>query len=272
MRELTLEEVRHVQLSILKRVADFCEEKNLRYYLCAGTMLGAVRHNGYIPWDDDIDIMMPRPDYEELISTLDKLHLKTFHHKAKVKYGYPFLKIGDTRTVLKEDYIWYNQPTGITIDVFPIDGFPSTEEGVNQHLKELQKYKKFVLQKIFTLSPKLMWYKKVILKLYQRIIPLNFGLKKLEEKALKYSFDQAQNFAGLAVWGYDEKEVCPKWIYNEMIKVKFEGFCFNGLKNYDLYLKSLYGDYMELPPKEQQVAKHSFKAFILEGFSLDEIK
>lgn len=121
-KEITMEELRAIQLDILDKIHAFCTEHGIRYSLGGGTLLGAVRHKGYIPWDDDIDIMLPRPDYERFLKEFDGKYaeLNLQHYGNDNTCCIPFAKVYDNRTVLIEKL----QKSGIYIDVFPIDGLP----------------------------------------------------------------------------------------------------------------------------------------------------
>ena len=137
-KELTMKEIQAVSLEILKQVADLCEELHLRYALIYGTLIGAVRHHGYIPWDDDVDIMMPRPDYDKLLDYLSshKLpNLTLFNRQTCPEYPYMISRISDDRYILEME----NEESvgmGIFIDIYPYDGLGKTkEESVNFGLK-----------------------------------------------------------------------------------------------------------------------------------------
>ncbi|MFR5682857.1 MAG: phosphorylcholine transferase LicD [Clostridia bacterium] len=125
---MSLEEIKSIQLDILSQVANYCDRNGLRYFLAYGTLLGAVRHKGYIPWDDDIDIMMPRPDYMQFINSFnnEKCALRVGSHYLDKNYPYVIAKVYDTSTLCKEN-IDVEYSIGINIDVFPIDGLPETE-------------------------------------------------------------------------------------------------------------------------------------------------
>ena len=121
MRIITSEELRKIQLDLLQKTADFCESNGLRYFLCGGTLIGAVRHKGYIPWDDDIDIAMPRSDYEKFISIFNRPqnYYQVMSFETNPDYAYAFAKVYDNRTILKE--LHYKGTIGAYIDVFPAD-------------------------------------------------------------------------------------------------------------------------------------------------------
>ena len=129
MKIITSEELKAIQLDLLQKTADFCKENGIRYYLCGGTLLGAIRHKGYIPWDDDIDISMPRPDYDRFISMFNKPEndYQVIDMSNNKKYGLPFAKVHDTRTFVDELQYTKDQ-FGVYIDIFPIDGVGEDEQ------------------------------------------------------------------------------------------------------------------------------------------------
>ena len=131
MKRISFEEAKRVELDILLHVAKFCDEHGLRYFLAYGTLIGAVRHKGFIPWDDDIDIQMPREDYEKLLELYPKENTdeKYFLLAPEMKGAHhPYAKIIDTRTVKKELGAKKNNPLGVDIDVFPLDGQPDGDK------------------------------------------------------------------------------------------------------------------------------------------------
>ena len=125
MKSLTLKEIQKIEFEILKEFAQFCAKHNLKYYLAGGTLLGAIRHKGFIPWDDDIDVCMPRKDYMYFINNFDE-----WNRKLKVKCNYksnidaPFAKIVNLDTIIYSKYANNNIDTNICIDIFPVDGLP----------------------------------------------------------------------------------------------------------------------------------------------------
>ena len=128
-KNINLEELKKIQFDILKKVAAFCEKNKIKYYLGYGTLLGAVRHKGYIPWDDDIDIIMPRPDYLRFIEIFNKStpspELKVLSHYIDKNHPYPFIKLINTKTKqVSHSSIKYDM--GVCIDIFPLDGLPKS--------------------------------------------------------------------------------------------------------------------------------------------------
>lgn len=258
MKDITLEEMRELQLNMLDKIHAFCIQNDIRYSLGGGTLLGAIRHKGYIPWDDDVDIMMPRPDYEKFLKGFEGFHenLILQHYKNDDSYYYPFAKIYDNRTLLIEP----GARNGIYIDVFPIDGLPPFE----QIPKFLDQYNHYIDQLFRT--TKFYRFKK---RLY---IQLKYYLRKfytpsrkvvianLENLLFANDFEKAE-FAGAIVGRYGEKEAMKAVIFRNYTQAQFEGRYFNIIVDYDAYLKQHYGNYMQLPPIEQQISNHQFEAY-----------
>lgn len=256
MNEIGIQELRKIQLEILKRTAEFCDQNSIRYFLCGGTLLGAIRHQGYIPWDDDIDIMLPRPDYERLISEFEIDGLEICTYRQTKNYLWPFVKISDPNTrLLSAGKIIDN--IGVNIDAFPIDGFPTDSKKLNlqirkiAHLRTIYNYWRWN-QPI--LNNNLGWKPKLEI-LFTKGIKLFFSFEKLlayiDRMGGKYKFNNSEK-AGIAIWGYGIKEVCPQKVFTEKTDVLFENIYFSAPKDYHTYLCCVYGDYMKLPPEEER--------------------
>lgn len=270
MKELNNNQIREIQLEILKKTADFCENNNLNYFLCGGTLLGAVRHQGYIPWDDDIDLMMPRPDYERLkkIFSINGFSLIDYNTKDQ-NYNLPFVKIQKEGTVLKEQAAT-GVEMGIYIDIFPIDGFPDDKRKLEKHLKILNKLINRIIYKNLNYSKQShpVWWKSLISKIsyfFKRLSTNFYSNRKISKRinkiASKFSFEK-EDRSGIAVWGYGIKEVCPTAVFKEATEVIFEDRKYKSPKDFKTYLTCIYGDYLKLPPENERVSHHNIKAFI----------
>lgn len=262
MKEITLKDLRVLQLDMMDVIHKFCIDNDIRYSLAGGTLLGAVRHGGYIPWDDDIDIIMPRPDYEKFISTFSTHggHLVLQHCKIDDAYRYQFAKVYDNRTVLIEDAMI----SGVFIDVFPIDGQPSSEreqqEYVNKYLhlfsnlEKTTKFYKFQKDKNQLVLRMKFFIKKILYPSRE------YTLAKLDDFFNSYPFEVSET-VGCAVGAYPRKEHLNKTVFDAYSTIKFEDREYCCIKDYHTYLSTLYGDYMKLPPKDKQVTHHNFKVY-----------
>ena len=143
MRKLNLDEIKKTELDILLELQKVCDAHGLRLYLAGGSLLGAIRHKGFIPWDDDIDVCMPRPDYMKLIHLEDEFskHLKLVCYENGTD-SYPFMKLIDTRTKVKEKYMQEDASSSLWVDILPVDGLPDKEEEIEKIYKKTNFYRK----------------------------------------------------------------------------------------------------------------------------------
>ena len=270
-KELTLKEIQDVSLEILKQVADLCEKQGLRYYLCWGTLLGAIRHKGFIPWDDDLDIMMPRPDYDKLMNYLTdhKLpNLTLYNRRTCPEYPYMISRISDDRYILEMD----NEKSvgmGVFIDVYPMDGMGFT-------LKEAKKLGKYTdlmssfcyqaTRKHFAIETTTSLFRKLVklpVFFFSKIIGKNRFQDSIEKYVMKHKIDYDSSvWVGDFVWlNGGEKEILKREWLDEYIIVPFEQYSFRIPKQYDLALKQAFGDYMTLPPEEKRTGHHYYTAY-----------
>ena len=265
MRELDFNEIRTIQLNILKEFHNYCKENNLKYSLGGGTLLGAIRHKGFIPWDDDIDVIMPRPDYLKLIKEYNnkKREFKLFAFELNENFTYPFAKLSAEKTLIIE-YNNHTSTIGINIDIFPIDGVPNSIIKTNFLFQKIKLFRNILDLKMIKSDKERSWYKEMILLLFKFIftsISTKLLTKKIISYSQKYKFNNSKTVACL-VWGYGKNEICSKNIYDIIINVHFEDEKFNIIIGYHEYLQNLYGNYLELPPKNKQISHHKFQAYI----------
>ena len=264
MINISFEENKKLQLDILSEIADFCDEHNLRYFLTYGSLIGAVRHHGFIPWDDDIDIQMPREDYNVLIKTFNQEKKNSNYEliaPGECKSRHSIVKIIDLRTVKIEPGIDYSHGMlGIDVDIFPIDGMPSDEGEYLRWRKQLFRYyrrydaavkeRKGSIKHIIYLN-----------LMSPPFVPAKFWLNCALKLHKKYPYKESE-FVGTMemVWNGTGNRV-KKSVFDEEIEAEFEGRVFKIPKFYDELLTALYGDYMELPPKEKQITHHKNNVF-----------
>lgn len=259
MKEIKNDELRTIQLDILQNVHDFCMKHHIKYTLAYGTLLGAVRHGGYIPWDDDIDIAMLRPDYEKFLNEYKDDIYKFTECRLDKDVHIGFGKVEDTRTIVIEGGNTKN--LGVSIDVFPIDDLCDTYEDSVAYFKSFKW--NWLLRKVKyrELSIVKTWTKKMAVSLL-KIVCLPFSAHSLTlkniEKAIKHSNPQSKYVGLLCDVNVTVGEIMERSIWDSFQLITFEGREFMAVNGIDAYLRSEYGDYMKLPPKEQQVPKHDF--------------
>lgn len=259
MKPIDLKEQKQILLNILVKIDKFCEENNLRYSLGGGTLLGAVRHKGFIPWDDDVDIMMPRPDYDKFVHNFNGYDkdLTCIAYEIDRQYLYPFGKVYQNKTILEEPLT--SNKHGIFIDIFPLDGFPSNIPERKRYLKSLYFWRMLLYIKTLKYNGT---FERFIKKTIASFIPAPFLQKIIQKKMTKYPFSTSQ-YRGAVSGIYAEKECYEHSVFEEYTEIQFEGYHFKAIKNYDSYLRQHYGDYMQLPPAEQQISQHTNAAYWL---------
>ncbi len=266
LRQLDDAEVRAHQLGVLDVFSEHCRTHDITYYLCAGTLLGAIRHKGFIPWDDDIDVMLPRPDYERLCETWrnaekgNRFTLRSVDSDSS--YELPFAKISDDSTVLDVESGIVGD-IGVYIDVFPLDSWHRI--GVRRRLQQLclRGLYKLVQLKAPARRRKRGALQEVVIKvasLLAAIVPGRSLAKALTRVARGPGYEHGSD-VGVIVWGY--REVVPRSSYGRGSTVEFEGRQMPAPDDPDDVLRRIYGDYMTPPPEGQRVTHHrSFTAFV----------
>lgn len=253
----TNEKILHKRLlEMAKAFHHICIDNNLHYYMLGGTMLGAIRHKGFIPWDDDMDFGMPRDDYDRFIS-LSKRILPEYYelrfYKNADNSPMHYAKFIDNRTTLIESS-YTNYVEGLYIDIFPLDG-----AGNGSIIDRIRSKRIFWKQRliIYHCITRDMTGHRKILKKYAQMKKLNKLHASIESLMTSKKLSESTLIANyLGAWA--EKEIMPKKVMGNPKLYTFEDTEFYGSENADAYLNSLYGDYMKLPPKDKQVFKHNY--------------
>ena len=277
--KLTLRELQLAELDILLKVRDFFEAHNIRYILCGGTMLGAVRHKGFIPWDDDIDVSVPREDFERFrkLAAEDRNIISGLKIclPCDENYVYPFIKVCSPDIVVEshaekntdvDNHLW--------IDVFPLDHFPDNKlmHGLCLAVQQVQKKSMRASMHSKELSEKLGWnsgiFRRTAAAGAKILFRLLGGFRKIPKnldtfaKYINRKYTASQH-VGDAVWPNGMNDYYHvSWIF-PTIKMQFEGYDFNVPENYDSYLTGFYGDYMTLPPEDKRQT-HYLTAYRIE--------
>ena len=273
MKELTIQEMREIQLDMLDILDAFCEENNIRYYLCGGSLLGAIRHRGYIPWDDDIDVNIPRPDLDKLLKLSDgKLRENIIIEKPgdRDDKSLIFYRVYNTSTKLisKNEKLGIEGQKHIFVDIFPVDALPKSRlitrwiyiwSGLLISLGNMASVKKVV----GTSSVK-RFIKSILFPVARIHTPGEWAVIT-DRYARKRNYNKAK-FIGVINTEASHRfhERILKTEYEPIIDVEFEQKRYPAPKGYDTYLRNLYGEnYMDLPPISAQKSHHDFTAYLI---------
>lgn len=260
MKQISFEEHKKIQLALLREIDSFCRKNKINYFLAFGTLIGAVRHKGFIPWDDDIDIAMPRPDYNKFIHQFnDKVqNLKVLAPEIDLDYYAPYANVYDMRTILEEKGTSHlGLELGVKIDVFPIDGVPTNKYlyGLVSYIMRLYNYilniKRRCDNKSFSFK-----IKKIICSLFG----YRFLQKRIIKLAARFPYDESYYVDHFVFSAYLGKRF-KKEALNSFVTIEFENEEYLCPIGYDEYLRKIYGNYMKLPPAEKQIPHHNFTAF-----------
>ena len=250
-----------ILLDILKFFHNFCIKNNLRYFAVGGTFLGAVRHKGFIPWDDDIDVCMPRNDYQKFISLMKlengKYILETPDSEAE-DFCYTQAKLYDSSTTVLEK-IKANTNRGVFIDVFPLDGIGNNKNEINRNYFAIDILNMFLASRLSVIRKERKLWKNLAI-FVSNLLPSCFVnekkiIKKLDRLCAKRNFEH-YNYCGLLLTQYRKKYIMPKSWFDEYTDYTFEDTLIRGVKDYEKYLSHLYGDWRKLPPENQRNSGH----------------
>ena len=267
MKELSLQEIKQVELDILKMFHSFCVDNHIRYFISHGTLLGAIRYKGFIPWDDDLDVLVPREDYNRLLTIFqDNERYRLISYERDSSYRFPYAKLCDMTTRKVEGGYNNGAELGLDIDVFPLDNWDDDLEKARQEVKCQQRnmfgLNLAKLRKPDSLHPAKRFVKGIVMA-FCKLRGSAYYVEKIIACANKPE-QKGSHYMGGKAWNvYRERDILPAEVFAEAIELEFEGEKFFAPVGYDTFLTSLYGDYLPEPPVEKRKTHHSFKAYKL---------
>ncbi len=251
MKLLEHKEIQLALLEILKEIDAFCQEKGLRYSLAYGTLLGAVRHKGFIPWDDDIDLLMPRSDFDRFVAEFN--HPRYICHKSSPKFTHYFAKVEDPSTICEEKKLNRKFRMGLNIDIFPVDGKPVTTQEQLAHEKAVSRPVRriFIRRRGFFTMRDLNFA-----KIQAHLHSTEYWVEKAESMMRRYDFSTSK-FCGSICTTYSALvEIFPRSMFENYIYIEFEGLQFPAFRDWKAFLMQQYGDYTKLPPEDKRKIHH----------------
>ena len=275
MRTMTLKEIQQVNLEMMIDIHSFCVKNGIRYSLAYGSLIGAVRHKGFIPWDDDIDIMMPRPDFEKFSSTYQSQHGYILSSVYDEDTYINYTRVYDNRTLVISKALASKHDVGVWIDVYPVDGISDDEVVSKEQFKRLKQYTSIVMKWrncLFIIKQRGIYKKKMrALLRMTRIWLLHKGSISLWHQKIcnickEYEFGETERCSILvcvAANSQNKQEVFQTKDFFTYQLVPFESEQFYIVTAYDHILTTIFGDYMKIPPKDKQISHiiHQWKFF-----------
>ena len=262
-------ELSDLQIEMLKMAKwfhGFCKQNNLTYYMVGGTMLGAARHKGFIPWDDDIDVGIPRKDYDRFLKISEDLRKESnryiieSYHDGNEDFQYAYAKVYDTNTTLIENKR-IRPKRGIFIDVFPLDGIGKNKEDALLNFKPIKKQLNYLTIKTSEVRKGRQWQKNLMVRLFRmlpdNVLSFNTIVTRLDKLCRERSFEDSQ-YVGNLVGMWREKELMPREAFGKATLYEFEDTMLYGVEKPDMYLTCMYKDWRKLPPIEKQKSDHDF--------------
>ena len=260
MREVSFEESKQIMVKTLESIDRCCRENNIKYSLCWGTMIGAIRHHGFIPWDDDIDLMMSREDHDRFLKVYNDPKYAIYTPKVDKNDLYLNTKIYDKKTSV---YIKNRSKSffGVWVSIFPYDNAPDVK------LRQWEMKRDFWLILYRIKIHDFLGYglMRRVVKRIIRILLLPFSSFWLYNRIVNcLTAYNSQQTKRVCIWygtPYKKFRYFPKELLDECMDVDFEELKSKIIKGYDEFLKITYGDYMTFPPESERVPKHNYKAY-----------
>ena len=267
MYYLSIRETQDELAEMLSVFDNVCRQHGIRYSLDYGTLLGAVRHNGFIPWDDDVDVVIPRPDYDRLLQHPEWFGGGNYRIVSPCQEGYPFpfAKLFDMEWKAQEPAVEGKVDEHLWIDLFPLDAAPDDDASVRRlhgiwAKRNLQAGRSVQNIDAMTGPGATRVLKHILFPLHRRLYPYEKIYGQMDADAQKLPYGSTSRLANLT-WSVYEKVCCiPIDDFDNLIDLPFEGRHLSCIPSYDSHLKAIYGDYMQLPPEEDRV-NHGMKVF-----------
>lgn len=272
MKELTTQEIQQMSLDILEDVHQFCKRNGIKYSLAYGSLIGAIRHKGFIPWDDDIDIFMPRQDYEQFCKSYHSDKYK-FICESDPDYYLNFGRVYEYQRTCAKTQLPFakNYDGGLWIDVFPMDGANNDHDLFIEKMTRLQRCWYLQLRYRNALGPMENVFKApnlkdfCILTTLKLFCPLRKKLREvndhLRKEAKEFAFGETSRWSDFCCINVKDNNYHLVEEFDEVMETDFDGHRFYILKGYDNVLRRRYGDYMQLPPEDQRVSRHGHDHF-----------
>lgn len=268
MKELTLKELQQVGLEVLKDVHAFCVSNGIRYSIAYGTLIGALRHKGFIPWDDDVDVVMPRPDFERFCKEYHNDHLRLIYYGNDRTALAAFARVVDCeKTDYQTERPWTSQESGVWIDIFPLDGVLNLKEYTRRY-RRLKRISWFVYKfrrQNHHIVPTDPWWSKTR-TVIAKIIGLNGWipyvlLKRMVAIMTKHNYDDCSEYGQMSSLD-DGPIVFSKQDIKDTVLMDFEDTQLCVMTGYDRNLRQIYGNYMQLPPEDKRQPKQYWIHFL----------
>lgn len=244
---ITLEERKKIQLVMLDEIDAFCRKNDIRYSLAFGTLIGAIRHKGYIPWDDDVDLIMPLPDMLRFKQEFQSDKLAYVDIDTAPHYEYHFSRISYLPTYSKTGL--FEKSYGVNIDLYPVVGMPDTEDEIQKFLKDVDP--------LYQKRLKLMGVRHRLIRLLPFVIVPGYktAIRQFRDVVLNsFPYETAKNF--LHAGSVRRVNIMDIDVFDGFVDVEFEGHIYQSTAKYHEYLTHCFGDYMQLPPEDQRFPYH----------------
>lgn len=254
-----------INLELLVYFDKVCRENGIHYSLTGGTLLGAIRHGGFIPWDDDVDVFMTRPEYKKLSDVFPDDHRFIFMDRTKDRsFNFVYGRLLDTRTLITEAIGSVNAGTGLFLDISAVDGLPNNAFCRRLHISYMRVIAR--LRRSTVSNPQWKSYRQKgpffrFLKYIVRLFTTHqFWNRRFEDVMCRYPFEKSETYVGNFTSQYGKREMMHKTAFDSYLDVEFEGHKFMVCQGYEEYLSNIYGDYLSYPSKKKRKGHHVYKA------------